>query len=64
MNKMGKVDGVLFFLRANEKKNKKIKKNMASAMSTWIMPEKTGETDRKEANTIGRALFSMIPSRP
>ena len=46
------------------KKSKKIKKNMASAMFTWIMPEKTGETDRKEANTVGRALFSMIPSRP
>lgn len=40
------------------------KKKMASAMFTWIMPEKTGETDRKEANTVGRALFSMIPSRP
>ena len=26
---------------------------MASAMFTWITPEKTGETDRKEANTVG-----------
>ena len=30
---MGKVGGVLFFLRANEKENK----NMAPAMFTWIM---------------------------
>ena len=33
INKMGKVGGVLFFLRANEKENK----NMAPAMFTWIM---------------------------
>ena len=37
---------------------------MTSAMFTWIMPQKTGETDRMEAGTVGLALFSMIPSRP
>ena len=46
------------------KKSKKIKKNMASAMFTWIMSEKTRETDRIKADTVGRTLFSMIPSRP
>ena len=58
MNKMGKVGGVLFFLRANEKKK------MASAMFTWILSKMTGETDRIKADTVGRALFSMIPLRP
>ena len=37
---------------------------MASAMFTWIMSEKTGETDRMKADTVGHAPFSMIPSRP
>ena len=50
------------FLEQIKKYIKKI--YMASAMFTWIMPEKTGETDRKEANTVENALFSVIPSRP
>ena len=46
------------------KKIKNKKKNMASAMFTCIMSKKTGETDRMKADTVGRALFSMILSRP
>ena len=33
-----------------------MKKIMASAMFTWIMSEKTWETDRKKADTVGRTL--------
>ena len=58
MNKMAKVGGVLFFLRANEQIKKS--KKMASAMFTV----KTGETDRMKAGIVGRAFFSMIPSSP
>ena len=62
MCKKEKGGGVLFFLRANKKKELK---RGASAMFTWIMSEKTGETDRIKARNVGQhSLFSMISTRP
>ena len=63
MNLMGKVGGLESCSSLEQMKKKNIK-NMASAMFTCIMSERTGETDRMKADTVGRALFSMIPLRP
>ena len=56
MKKKGQLGRVLFILGADKKKTWRI-------CYIWIFLEETGERDRKKAQSVGHALFSMIPSR-
>ena len=57
MKKKGQLGRVLFILGADKKKQ-----HGASAIYGSFL-EETGERDRKKVQSVGHALFSMIPSR-